>query len=290
MDLNYFKTRRHYYINYKLIILIIVMITYILIRLMINKINISSIFINTLIKTSTNNHQNIKYQNNLLSSEIFIKNIISNYKEIELTKEVIKEEPNLEPLIYIYNTHQTEEYISDSLSYYNITPTVYMLSNILKKELEALDINSIVEDRKVSDTLTKNNWLYKDSYKVTRLFLEETIKNNPSIKYFIDIHRDSTSQTTNINGITYAKMMFVLGTNHDNYKLNEEIVINLQEYLNNNYPGLMRDILYANKNKFNQDLNKNIILVEIGGNKNNLLEVYNSVLALTQALKNLLEK
>ena len=257
---------------------------------MINKINISSIFINNLIKTSTNNHQNIKYQNNLLSSEIFIKNIISNYKEIELTKEVIKEELNLEPLIYIYNTHQTEEYISDSLSYYNITPTVYMLSNILKKELEALDINSIVEDRKVSDTLTKNNWLYKDSYKVTRLFLEETINNYPSIKYFIDIHRDSTSQTTNINGIPYAKMMFVLGTNHDNYKLNEEIVINLQEYLNNNYPGLMREILYANKNKFNQDLNKNIILVEIGGNKNNLLEVYNSVLALTKALKNLLEK
>lgn len=208
------------------------------------------------------------------------KTIDNKEKEVSSTKIEKKE-----PLVYIYNTHQTEEYDPGYLREYNITPTVYMAANILKKKLSNLGIESIVEDENVVDVLRKNNWKYSESYKASLMWLERAKVNYPSVKYFIDLHRDSVSSSKTINDIPYAKMMFVIGMNHDNYEKNESLMLKLNTYLNEHYEGLMRDILYAKKNKFNQNFNENVILVEVGGPKNNIEEVQNSVSALGEALE-----
>ena len=42
-----------------------------------------------------------------------------------------------------------------------------------------------------------------------------------SLKYYIDIHRDSVSKnitTVNINNKNYAKILFVVGLEHNNYQ------------------------------------------------------------------------
>lgn len=201
-------------------------------------------------------------------------------------KPIIKEEK--EPIIYIYNTHQSEEYSSKSLEYYNIKPTVYMASNILKKKLHNLGIESIVEEQPIKDVLIKNNWNYNESYKASRLWLDNIKKNNPNIKYFIDLHRDSATFNTKINDISYAKMMFVVGMNHDSYKENERLMIDLNNYLNNKYNGVMRDIFYGKNSKYNQDFNYNTILIEIGGPDSNIEEIYNSVSIFAEALANVI--
>lgn len=208
------------------------------------------------------------------------KTIDNKEKEVSSTKIEKKE-----PLVYIYNTHQTEEYDPGYLREYNITPTVYMAANILKKKLSNLGIESIVEDENVVDVLRNNNWKYSESYKASLMWLERAKVNYPSVKYFIDLHRDSVSSSKTINDIPYAKMMFVIGMNHDNYEKNESLMLKLNTYLNEHYEGLMRDILYAKKNKFNQNFNENVILVEVGGPKNNIEEVQNSVSALGEALE-----
>ena len=192
--------------------------------------------------------------------------------------------PKKEPLIYIYNTHQTEEYDAENLKEYNITPTVYMAANILKKKLSNLGIESIVEDENIVDVLRKNNWKYSESYNASWQWLERAKENYPSVKYYIDLHRDSSSGKISINDKPYAKMMFVIGMNHDNYQKNEALMLKLNDYLNDKYKGLMRDAFYGKRSRYNQHFNENVILIEVGGPKNNIEEVQNSVSALGEAL------
>lgn len=230
---------------------------------------------------------NLKDPENLLKMSFSSAKI--DYKEISNKKEN-KENINSvsnndnKPIIYIYNTHQTEEYDAGALSYYNITPTVYMASNMLKKSLKNYDIESIVEDENILEVLNKNGWNYNDSYNVSMLWLENAIKENNSLKYFIDVHRDSVSSSVTINDKEYAKMMFVVGMNHDNYEKNESLALQLNDYLKENYEGLMRDVFYGKRSKYNQHFNENTILIEVGGPKNTITEVNNSIIALADAL------
>ncbi len=202
-----------------------------------------------------------------------------------------KEEPVIkkkEPLIYIYNTHQTEEYDAGFLKEYNITPTVYMAANILKKKLSNLGIEAIVEDENIVDVLRKNNWKYSESYYASWLWLEKAKEKYPTVKYYLDLHRDSTSGKVTINDKPYAKMMFVIGMNHDNYEKNEKLMLDLNSYLNENYEGLMRPVFYGKRSRYNQHFNENVMLIEVGGSKNNIEEVQNSVDALGDALAHIL--
>jgi len=223
---------------------------------------------------------------NLSSPDTFLKLSFSNFKKLEYnleeTTKVSKEIK--EPIIYIYNSHQTEDYEPGALKEYNITPTVYMASVMLEKALEKKGIISVVEEANIKEILNLNGWSYSGSYLASRILLEDVINTYPSIKYFIDIHRDSISGTATIDNVVYAKMMFVIGLDHDTYKENEKLVQRLQEYLKNNYSEAIKNIYYAKNGKFNQDFNANTILIEIGGQKNKIDEVYNSVNLLAEAL------
>lgn len=287
-----FITRKKYNIyKIKIIIFIVIFLLSIIFSLkLLNNINDNTI-VNYLL-SNTINTTNINFIDlmnfNLSKPETILQNTISSVNTLTEIKPVIKEETNKEPILYIYNTHQTEEYLPGNLANYNITPTVYMASNILKKELEKYNIYSVVEDENIKDILNENNWNYNNSYKASRIWLNNIKEEYPTIKYFIDLHRDSVSQNITINNKTYAKMMFVLGMNYDTYPQNEELILKLNTYLSNNYPGLTKDILYAKKNTFNQDISPGVFLVEVGGNKSTLEEVYNSVIVLAEAISNMI--
>ena len=235
---------------------------------------------------NTNNIINYEYGTIFLKEFKKSNNITTEKKEINnkvisTSKEQKKETV---PLVYIYNTHNKESYAKVGGLSHNITPNVVTVSYMLKELLEKNGIYSIVEEKKVSDVLDRNKWNYASSYRVTKQFLTDSKKKNPSLKFFVDVHRDSvkkTLSTITINNKDYAKIMFVLGLENNNYK--ENLV--LMEYLNNlitkEYPGLSRGI-YKKKGKgvngvYNQDFSKNCILIEFGGEENTLEEVYNTV-------------
>lgn len=220
-----------------------------------------------------------------------------NFKN--LNKVIIKREAKLseniknasalgEPLIYIYNTHQTEEYAPGSLKNYNITPTVYMAANILKGNLRENGINAIVEDSSLQKGLSERGLNYNGAYTLSYEWLTSAKERYPSVKYFIDLHRDSVSSSTTINNYSYAKMMFVIGMNHDNYKKNEELMLKLNEFLNRGYKGLMREPFYGKNSRYNQHFNENVMLIEIGGPESTISEVSLSVKAFAESLSNLL--
>ena len=249
----------------------------------------SNIDSDNLLNISTNNYNlSLKDIASLNNPDNILKMSFSNLKNSIPPKEETVNKLESNPLVYIYNTHQTEEYNAGSLKNYNIIPTVYMASNILKKSLANYGIESIVEDEQLTNVLKKNNWNYNESYKVSMLWLNRAKEKYPTLKYFIDLHRDSSTLRVTIDDKVYAKMMFVIGMNHPNYEENEKLVLKLNTYLNNNYEGLMRSIFYGKRSEYNQGFDPNTFLVEVGGVDNYIDEVYNSIQVLAEAISSVI--
>ena len=195
------------------------------------------------------------------------------------------------PLVYLYNSHQLENYNNDNLDIYGITPNVLMASYLLRERLTKLNIPTIVETANMSSILEKNNWDYSYSYRASRGLLVDKISKYKTLKYFIDIHRDSVGGNltkVSINGKTYAKILFIIGLDHNNWEPNYNMAVKLNNKLDSSYPNLSRGIMKKtgiNVNGiYNQDVSNNCILIEVGGVDNNIEEVYNTMDAIAQVL------
>ncbi|MBE6144847.1 MAG: hypothetical protein E7169_04670 [Firmicutes bacterium] len=196
------------------------------------------------------------------------------------------------PLVYIYNSHQLENYSSENYEAYNITPNVMMASYLLREKLNDLGIKTIVEEADITEFIRINNWNYNYSYVASRYYIEDAIKQNPSLNFFIDLHRDALSKdasTVTINDKKYAKVLFVVGLEHDNYQKNLDLANKINNMVMDNYPYLSRGVITkkgANVDGiYNQDIHPNMILLELGGNENTIDEVLNTVEAMAIILK-----
>lgn len=201
-----------------------------------------------------------------------------------------------QPLIYIYNSHQLEGYDSTDYKDYNITPNVMMASYLLCEKLKELGIEAVVEEGNITEFLRINNWDYSHSYEASRYYLKEAMNKYPSIKLFVDLHRDSINKqesTINIEGNNYAKLLFVVGLEHENYSQNLALANSLNKTLNDKYPGISRGVLTKKgegvNGIYNQDLNPNVMLIEVGGYQNTIDEVLNSVIVVANILKEKIE-
>lgn len=218
----------------------------------------------------------------------------SNLEELKKISSYI-EDPNPvdvnNPIVYIYNSHQLENYNSSNLDIYGITPNVLMASYLLKEKLNSKGISTIVEDTNLTEFLSINGWNHASSYKASRIFILDKKNKYSSLKYFIDIHRDSvgkSSTTTKIGEKDYAKILFVVGLEHDNYKDNLHTAETINNLVNKYYPSLSKGILKKEgigvDGIYNQDISPNSILIEVGGVDNNIDEVLNTVEALSNVI------
>lgn len=192
------------------------------------------------------------------------------------------------PRVYIYNSHQLENYSTKNLEAYNITPNVMMASYLLKEKLNKLNIPTIVEDSDITEFMKINNWNHADSYKASRFYILETLNNNPNLELIIDLHRDALSHdaaTVNINGKDYAKVLFVVGLEHENYESNLNLADKINSLIEKKYPKLTRGIIKKEGENvdgiYNQDINPNMILLEVGGNESSIEEVMNTIDAIS---------
>ncbi|MBQ9019180.1 MAG: stage II sporulation protein P [Bacilli bacterium] len=203
------------------------------------------------------------------------------------TKEVINEETN--PIIYLYNTHQSEEYKPSNYAEFSVNPTVIMNNYILEDIFNKNGYKTIVEEKSIKEVLNNNNWNYTNSYKASRIFLEDTIIKYPSLKYFIDIHRDSVSKdktTITIKDKNYAKVLFIVGLENPKYQDNLYFTERINNKINELYPGLSKGIYKKSgpgvNGIYNQDFSPYTILIEIGGYENTTTEVLNTTIAFSK--------
>lgn len=276
-----------------------------------NNINIDkNVIIKYLISNGTNNSienfniadlWDLNSTNFLLQYSLGIKlptdkNIIIDEDEEDLTVtgdyiDDPEDNNNTDPIIYIYNTHQTEAYEANYLAPYNIKPTVLLASYMLRERLNDLEIPTIVETANIKDLLNSYGWKYGYSYKVSRMLMENAKKNNNSLIYFIDLHRDAGSYkktTTNINNESYAKVLFVVGTDHENHNENLKLANNINALFERYYPSLSRGVITKGgkgvNGIYNQDFSSNSLLIEVGGEHNTINEVNNTINAFSDIL------
>ncbi len=249
----------------------------IVLSLIINNKIIDKISFGYLINDSSNqNLFNFKFDKEklLLALGLNYHKILS--KDNASEQPVFNEQEYINPKIYIYNSHQTEDY-SDG--------DVLKAGELLKNELESHDIDVVLETRDVANTIKEQNLQYKDSYKITRGYLEENISDNYAL--YIDLHRDSSNKETttyNDGEKNYARLMFVVGAKHDTYKDNYRICDELNKLLKNNDEKITRGIFVRKSSSYNQDLNSHIILIELGGPYNTMEEVSNTIKVLADTL------
>lgn len=211
--------------------------------------------------------------------------IIRNFKKSDnsLNKVFSSKKISSKPIVYIYNTHQTEAY---QMTAYNISPTTFTASHMLSDELKTLGISSIVEEKDIMKEVNKRGLPYEGTYDITRECFIANKNKNKSLKYFFDVHRDSLAREVSvatIGGKSYAKMMFLVGKKNPNYKKNLGYIKKMEAYINKNYKGLLRETYYKNY-IYNQDLSERAFLIELGGQHNTLEEVYNSVKVLAEVI------
>ncbi len=215
----------------------------------------------------------------------------NNYHNLIVEEEpeavpIVAKAEERDPYIYIYNSHQTEEYTPNTFVEYSVMPTVMMNDYILEEKFEEHNFTTVVEERNIKEVLNRNGWNYAGSYQASRVFLEEAKVNYPSLKYFIDVHRDSLGRdrtTVVIDDKSYASILFLIGLENPNYQQNLEFTEKINQKINEKYPNLSKGIYKKEgpgvNGVYNQDFSPFTILVEMGGPENTIDEVLNTSLA-----------
>lgn len=282
----------------KICFFLILLFSFFLCLYSLNKVNLNQNFNNILTDdfSSLVKKSFIKYTEEISSYKFnnFNSYIYSNNSNKEIKTNIVADNNvvkpstviNKEPIIYLYNTHQREKYANGTLGVYELNPTVLSVSYLIKDMLQENGINAIVEEKDIIKEMNKRKYNYDQTYLITRELIKNNMKKNPSIKYFIDIHRDSVSKsvsTVTINKKSYARVMFVAGMKNKNNSKNLKFMEGLNNKIKKEYPGLSRGI-YKKNYVYNQDVNPGVILIEVGGQSNTMEEVYNTCNALSKVL------
>ena len=273
----HFKNKKQMKISALIKYLFILLITYITIKLCIY------VLVNTNISV-------LLYSNNklTLTKSYITKNTINkplsllNYKAVSKIPDI----PLIKTTVYIYNTHQTEAYLEED----GVTKTVKDAAYIFKDKLEEVGINTIVENGNIEEFLIANNMSYNYSYEASRYYLLDAMEKN-KFDLYIDLHRDALERensTMTLDGIEYARILFVIGTENATYNENLELANRINDIVNLKYPGLSRGVLLKNgvnaNGVYNQDLSGNVLLLEIGGNNNTITEVTNTIAIMAEII------
>lgn len=149
------------------------------------------------------------------------------------------------------------------------------------------NIGAIVETSDLKTDLNNMGYSYRQAYKVSRSWLEKL--NNQSLDLYIDLHRDSIGYSlsnVSVDGMDYAKIMFVVGTNYD-YQENMNVASSIVGEVEKINKEISRGV-FTRFSVYNQDYNKNCVLIEVGGPESSYESVNNTLGVLALAIKNYL--
>lgn len=195
-------------------------------------------------------------------------------------------------VVYIYHTHTYESYLpalkgtTDPDLAFHRSVNVTKVGQKLAEELEKRGIGAEESPVDIQRRLTEKRMKYYQSYDMSREVVMQAMGRNRDLQYLIDIHRDSRRRkytTVTINGVDYARVVFIIGGENANYEKNLQLATQLHHLLQKKYPGLSRGVIEKKgaetNGKFNQDLSENAMLIEFGGVDNTFEELFRTAAA-----------
>ncbi len=240
----------------------------------------------TVVEKKAVNNGNVNYKNvsvnNLTNYTTDISELMKDYKHITKSDNMS---------ILIVHTHGSEAYDTEvSARTLDKNKNVVAVGQVLADELEKRGYN-VLHDVKIHDNPSYNG-SYANCLKTVKWYFE----NYDNIKIVFDVHRDAIEEkdgtrvklTYENNGKKYAQLMLVSGSNegglkHDNFRENLKFAISLQGTVNSLYDGLMRPVDFR-KERFNQHMLDNYLILEVGTHGNTLEEAKNSMVIFADAV------
>ena len=180
------------------------------------------------------------------------------------------------PAILLYHTHTTECY-RNSQGITNTTDesqNVVAVGKAMKKIFEDAGYQTIHLTEQMNED-------FSNAYPTARARVQEILKQNPSIKVVLDVHRDSISSggiqyypVTTVNGKEAAQIMIVCGTeekgmSHPNWDENFTYALALSRKMGSLYGQLSRPVNLRG-DRFNTHFTPHTLLLEVGSSANTL--------------------
>jgi stage II sporulation protein P len=202
-----------------------------------------------------------------------------------------------EEAVFIYHSHSWEAFLqqlsgvtnpNEAVSF-NENKNIIDVGRSLQEELYNRGIGSKHSTTNTTEELKKKHWNYNQSYILSREIVQEVMAQEKTIQYLIDIHRDSQPKkftTMNINGKSFARLFFVVGKENGNHDKNLSLAKELNDKLEEKYPGISRGVFVKTKDDgngvYNQDLSSKSMLLEFGGVENTKEELDNAIKAFAE--------
>lgn len=180
--------------------------------------------------------------------------------------------------VYIYNTHQQEQYKEDK--------TVIDASVLLANTLSEKGIQVVYETNDMNLWLKENSLDYNYSYHASNYYIKKAIEQYGDFDLIIDFHRDALPREStyiNIDNVSYAKLMFVIGGLSKNVEPIASLANTMENLVQSNKAGIVKSSMIREA-YFNQDISPKMLLVEVGSENNSFDEVENSTKVLAQAI------
>jgi stage II sporulation protein P len=189
-------------------------------------------------------------------------------------------------LVGIYHTHNSESYAGNGGSERREGENgdVVTVGETLKRSLEKQGINT-VQSLQIHDAID-----FMKAYGESVKSAQKLVKDNPSLRLLLDIHRDGlpaglNKATATVNGKQVSKVLIVIGKKNPHWQKNEEIAKQIIEFSEKKYPGLFKkEISYAADARYNQHLLNGAMLFEFGSQLNTLQEANGAAEAVAEVL------
>jgi len=191
------------------------------------------------------------------------------------------------PQILILHTHGSEAYAqSDGDAYAESDPyrSTDETHNMVRVGEEMAEVFRSYGFEVIHDTTLCDYPAYNGAYDRSRQLAQGWLKQYPSIKLVLDVHRDALVDSDgNIyklvsqqDGEDAAQVMLVVGSSgggaeHPNWQNNLALALRLQAQLAEDWGDLARPVVLRSS-RYNQDLLPGSLLVEVGGHGNTLTE------------------
>jgi len=197
-------------------------------------------------------------------------------------------------LIYFTHSHETyKPYVKSEKGIvvsYDKTTNLFSMQNMIENYFRLNGLTPKTLDVDVQSVMDQNGLKFYQAYDAVRPYVAKELKQN-SYDLILDIHRDSFGAdvtTVTNNNVKYAKIAFVIGAENPNYEANLAKANALSDSLNKIIPDISRGAIIKKgegvDGVYNQDLAKELLVVEVGGIDNTEDEVYRTISILAQAI------
>ena len=203
------------------------------------------------------------------------------------------------PQVLIMHTHTTEAYARDPDAPYtetgeaHTTDTAYNITRVGEEMTRVLTEMgfSVLHDVQVYDYPS-----YNGAYGRSRAGVEEILARHPTIRMVLDVHRDALvdaggtiyKPVVTVDGEKTAQVMVLVGTDaggadFPDWTEHLALALEVSRELNALWPGLARPVTLRTA-RFNQQLTKGSLLVEVGSHGNTLEEALSGARLFARAL------